>query len=535
VRINQRLLQGILIAIFSWNAAAQEPISPQNQDASRRATWVWGESWEVIFNPEKTGKFFAFCAQPPSGASRISDIYLNLPYMKLKQEDARPQIAAFVKAAHAKKIRVHLLAGSADMSYSTSTGFKIIENIAAYNQAVPEESRLDGLHLDIEPHTMGVMWTQDDRLRNRYMESMKKYYEKFKEIRGSMLLGIDIPVGYADDPPLLESLIDSSDYLGLMDYRDNAGMIIDGAEDIIDVAAKKGKKVVIGVETQRPNKKYGVTPMLTFWDEGSERMEKVLNEVQQHFSTNNAYAGIAVHHYASYAGLTPGPQVIVDNRKFPVLPTLTAKRVATPPKIDGDLSEWTGAPTVEIKEPKEVVYGKGAWKSADDLSAKAWIGWDENNFYFAIDVTDDHVVQPFETKKMVNGDHIELWLDLDPEKNKDSGVPGEGVWQLGLSPGNFADHPAGIIDWVPGGLLKKHTDEIEIKSTKSDKGYRIEARIPWALLGKFRPADGRVFRVNIDPSDTDSAEKPFQETLMSTSPYREWGNPKTFRLGVFQQ
>ena len=498
-----------------------------------RAMWVW-EGWKTVSDPEKTRQLFELCSKPPSNAPKIDSLYVNLPPLNLSRENDRPVFASFISQAHARGIKVHLLAGSVELAYQASGGLKIIENLAAFNQAAPMESRFDGLHFDIEPHTMAA-WSQDNRLRDRFIETMKKYFEKFSEIRGSMSLGIDISVGYADDKQLLSALLDSTDYVAIMDYRDSAGRIISDAEEILEAARKKGKKAVIGIETQRPNKKYGVTPMITFWDEGSERMEKVLKEVEEHFKSNAAYGGIAVHHFQSYAALTPEPQRIVDNRTFPELPAITAKFAGQPVKIDGDLSEWKDLPAIEIKEPREVVYGKGAWKSADDLSAKAWVGWDENNFYFAIDVTDDSVVQPFETRKMVNGDHVEVWLDLDYEKNKDTGTAAEGVYQLGLSPGNFADHPPGILDWLPGGLFKNKESQLEIKSVKTGKGYRMEVRLPWELLGEFRPADGKPFRINIDPSDTDGTEKPFQETLMSTSPHREWGNPKTFRNAVFKK
>jgi hypothetical protein len=250
-------------------------------------------------------------------------------------------------------------------------------------------------------------------------------------------------------------------------------------------------------------------------------MEQVLAEVREEFKSNPAFAGFAIHSYEAYRELSAGPRVIEDNRTPPQLPTLRVARAARV-KIDGELTEWKAPPSIEIKEARQVVYGKSTWKSADDLSAACWLGWDDENFYLAIEVTDDAVIQPFEPRKMVNGDHIELWLDL-----------GGAVYQIGLSPGNFADKPAGLYDWLPGGLLKNKQAELEVKALKTPKGYSMELRLPWALLGEFRPAAGKAFRLNIDPSDTDGAEKPLQDALMSTSHFREWGNPKTFRLGEF--
>lgn len=498
-----------------------------------RAMWVW-KSLEIIESPEKMERLFDFCAQPPAEAPLIKRLYFYATSGLLRSESGQKKLATFIQSAHARGIEVHLLGGSPEMSYQKIAGFNLIKNLNVYNTAVEPASRFDGLHLDIEPHTLGVIWEQDDRLRNRFIETIPMYYKKFNEIRNGMSLGLDIALGYTSDLKLLTTLIDNSDYVTIMDYRDRAESIIDGANPVMKIALERGKRVEIGIETQKPNQRYGVTPLITFWDEGAKKMEAELRKVEEYFRDDGSFSGIVVHDYNGYRLLPKEKNVVVDTRTYPVLPTIIAPYTRDPILINGDKSKWKNPPDVVMKGLRGIVFGKSTWISEKDLGGNAWIAWDAKNFYIAVDVTDNQLVQPFEEKDMVNGDHVELWLDLDYEKNKDLGVASEGVYQLGLSPGNFADNPPGFHYWIPGGLSKSKRAEVEISAVKTKVGYFIEALIPWSILGDFEPSDEKPFRINIDLSDTDNMSNPSQESLMSTSPHRKFGNPKTFRYAEFR-
>ena len=320
-----------------------------------------------------------------------------------------------------------------------------------------------------------------------------------------------------------------------MDYRDTAEAIINFAEPILKVSLERGKTAEIGIETQKPNDRYGVTPLITFWDEGSRRMEVVLKEVEEHFKNQDAFVGIAVHDYKAYKTLPEGTSAFVDAREYPTLPTVIVPYTENPIPIKGNLSNWKNSPSIVMRDLRNVVAGKSTWTSKEDLSGKVWLAWDANNFYMAVDVTDDQIVQPFKASDMLNGDHIELWLDLDYEKNKGGVTTSKGLFQLGISPGNFADNPPALHDWIPGGLVKTKGSEVDISAVKTAKGYFVETRIPWTFFGDFKPAAQKPFRINVDISDTDNSARPSQETLMSSSPHRKFGNPNTFRYAEFRK
>jgi hypothetical protein len=84
-----------------------------------------------------------------------------------------------------------------------------------------------------------------------------------------------------------------------------------------------------------------------------------------------------------------------------------------PPKLDGDLAEWRKQPALELTG-KENWGGHHAsrWGGAADLSGKVWSRWDEDNLYFAFEVTDDHHYAPIVGPDMHKYDCVHIGFDL---------------------------------------------------------------------------------------------------------------------------
>lgn len=66
-----------------------------------------------------------------------------------------------------------------------------------------------------------------------------------------------------------------------------------------------------------------------------------------------------------------------------------------PPKIDGDLREWTNVPSMILKEDVQVVRKAcKVWNGPQDLSAKMQVMMDSANLYLAVTVNDDQIALP---------------------------------------------------------------------------------------------------------------------------------------------
>ena len=89
--------------------------------------------------------------------------------------------------------------------------------------------------------------------------------------------------------------MDLVDYTAIMDYVDTSTRIIKDAGAEVLYADENGKKVVIGVETQKVD-----PPTSTFYEEGWGNMEGNLYEADQYFKDHPGYDGIAIHHYDYY-------------------------------------------------------------------------------------------------------------------------------------------------------------------------------------------------------------------------------------------
>ncbi|MBM3861191.1 MAG: hypothetical protein FJ395_16305 [Verrucomicrobia bacterium] len=193
-----------------------------------------------------------------------------------------------------------------------------------------------------------------------------------------------------------------------------------------------------------------------------------------------------------------------------------------PPAVDGQLDEWADVPgAMLLNRAEQATWGGARWKSTSDLSAKVWLAWRQDMLYLAADVTDDTLRQTLRGAGIWKGDCLQLFLDVTPDDEPKRPHFGKGQFQIVFSPGNFqrtgdslADCPPEAYCVKPAGLELKGA---VIAAQKTDRGYTLEAAIPWALLGVARPAVGLPVKFEVAVFDTDGTEaRP--EKLLSVSP-----------------
>lgn len=226
---------------------------------------------------------------------------------------------------------------------------------------------------------------------------------------------------------------------------------------------------------------------------------------------------------ASPATLAPLPAP----RERPDAPVWQMGLAQVPPTIDGRLEDW--AAPLTLAEPvsiSKVVFGAEHWEGSADLSAEALVTWDRNALFLGLRILDDIFSQPAEGRSLYLGDSIELQLDMDLEGDWDDAVFSDDDWQIGISPGSLEDggRPPEAYIWRPaegsGPVV------FPIAARRLDDGYVIEAAIPWRIFGvdPTRLA-GIGFALNISDNDLPSPE---QLTMISSSPARLWGDPRSF-------
>ena len=170
-------------------------------------------------------------------------------------------------------------------------------------------------------------------------------------------------------------------------------------------------------------------------------------------------------------------------------------------KIDGKLDEWGGAEAVKVDHTK-ASFDKTA--SDTDAGYRLRTLWDERALYIAAEVTDQSVVADKAGAKLYEADCLEIAIDLD---NASEGSYEKDDYQFVLSPSGAKGKPQKWVFRNPerGDREPKY---LVIAAERTKTGYVIEAAIPWASLGPFRPRAGAVIGFQHDIRDYDPNEAP---------------------------
>ncbi len=139
------------------------------------------------------------------------------------------------------------------------------------------------------------------------------------------------------------------------------------------------------------------------------------------------------------------------------------------------------------------------WEGPDDLSVRAFLGWDKQNFYLMAEVTDDEHTNPFQDGQIWQGDSIQFAFDT-----KNDAIPGAGRdnndYEFGIS-------TSGLWCWhAPAGKKAPGKPEhIQTEISKSADGKKVIYRlaIPWKELAPLTPEKGQVFGFSMAIHDRD--------------------------------
>lgn len=221
-------------------------------------------------------------------------------------------------------------------------------------------------------------------------------------------------------------------------------------------------------------------------------------------------------------------------------PSISADYMDKNLNIDGDLYEWD--PPIQ-KVINYVVYGADKWTDEEDCSGTVVAAWDEDYLYIGVRVKDDKYVQEGKKEQMYLGDSIEIHFDRYVSADYSLHTMSADDYQLGISPGQYGIDTCMIINgkvatgctpqppqaylWAPKVDAGKKT-EVKIGAMESGKGYQVEFKIPWSLLGVAYPASGNHFGFAISINDNDNAGSLNQQTVVSNVPGRYFADPTTW-------
>jgi len=227
-----------------------------------------------------------------------------------------------------------------------------------------------------------------------------------------------------------------------------------------------------------------------------EKKNKILSE-SQYRSQNCIPAGVPIFSYKCY----------------------------TPPVIDGSIQEWEKFEKFSSFNP---TIKKENYTTHTDIDGTFYSCWDEDNFYFAIQVVDDVFNQPFTGNQINKGDSIMIVFDTDLEGDMQIPFYNSDDYQIDFSPGNFSNiFQESFINWPSNSPAKG----VNIKSTKLANGYITEASVPWYNFVNYIPHDEDLLGFTVSIFDTDNLldadNLPTTELVISSSKQFDLNNVST--------
>ena len=200
---------------------------------------------------------------------------------------------------------------------------------------------------------------------------------------------------------------------------------------------------------------------------------------------------------------TAGSSVSRDTGDIYALPTLAAPIVASAPVIDGDLSDMESFPRAEISHEDQ--WWRRAPESDSDASAVFHVAYDKQNLYVGIRVRDDAVIcniAPDDIRAQLRSDAVGITVDPSGTSRDTSTVLQAAAFPCttaGFGARGFRDADANQ------GLMEETAPGMEVASIRTEDGYTLEAKIPWAVM-PHQPSPGDEIGLNVIIYDGDQQD-----------------------------
>lgn len=280
--------------------------------AAGRAIWVWErETYAMLEKRDEADAAIAFLA-----AKNIDCVYLYADAYGGRNVLAQNPRAytELIQRLRAKGIRAYALLGSWHLHTEEWTlpsrhvdAAASLRKVLEYNARAPKGGRFAGVNLDIEPHLLDA-WNDQSKpelLRN-FLDLGRLLMALKRELHAEIPMGPAIPF-WLDGirlewggtvKPVSEHVLDTWDYVALMDYRDHAdgrNGVIALARSEMDYASSRGKRLAIGIDISP-----GEPESVSFDHLREPDLERTLSATEQAFGGIPAFDGFVLHHFRAY-------------------------------------------------------------------------------------------------------------------------------------------------------------------------------------------------------------------------------------------
>jgi hypothetical protein len=276
-----RRMAGALAAVAGLCALLAVPASASTAVPGPRAMWLWQRS-----DPAATMNW--------ATANAVKEIFVHVPSKITKTELNR--LKQFKKRADAAGVRLAALGGEPGWTFDHASAL-------AWQRAAMGTGLFRTTHVDVEPYHLNEWRTDQAGTAAAFLGLLAVLRDA-----DPRPLEADVPFWYGTVPvggsTLADAVLARVDAVTVMSYRDAAtgpGSIIGVGEDMLLRGRRAGRPVRLAAETLAlPD-----CPYCTFREEGRRALDTALSAVDAAAVFYPAYAGMAVHDYASWTALRP--------------------------------------------------------------------------------------------------------------------------------------------------------------------------------------------------------------------------------------
>ncbi|MBG0818471.1 collagen-like protein [Planomonospora sp. ID82291] len=272
---------GALAAVASLCALLAVPAAASTAVPGPRAMWLWQRS-----DPAATMDW--------ATANAVKEIFVHVPTKITRTELTR--LKQLKKRADAAGVRLSALGGEPGWTFDHAAAL-------AWQRAAMGTGLFRTTHVDVEPYHLNEWHTDQAGTTAAFLGLLARLRDA-----DPRPLEADVPFWYetvpAEGSTLADAVLARVDAITVMSYRDTAtgpGSIIDVGQDMLLRGQLAGRPVRLAAETLAlPD-----CPYCTFHEQGRQALDTALSAVDAAAVFYPAYAGMAVHDYASWTALRP--------------------------------------------------------------------------------------------------------------------------------------------------------------------------------------------------------------------------------------
>ncbi|MBI3979053.1 MAG: hypothetical protein HY331_12790 [Chloroflexi bacterium] len=298
-------------AIGDLHRSPERPAAFLGLGGPHLALWVWGAEHD---RGETADRLLQLCQQ--QGVQRL---YLHASTRTCA--GAQTTLHRFLDLARACGVAVEFLGGDPSWALPDHVDRALAWVDAVLGVSTGAPALPTGLHLDVEPHSLGERWKQEpDRLLTSYLALLDATRDRLRS--SGLRLAADIPCWYHGRALCVDGVVRRwsehvqvrTHRVTVMAYRDQAPDIIRLSQPIVAFGSRIGQPVMVGVNLRPP----GDEPaFISFAGHDTSEVRRQLSHVASELEQEPGFDGLAIHDYRAFRSLlSPGSPQVLSSSQF---------------------------------------------------------------------------------------------------------------------------------------------------------------------------------------------------------------------------